>query len=73
MALTRVFEPIRIRNLVVPNRVVRTAHDDGFDRGTIGDRFIHYQAERAKGGGGVEHSRRGCSPSQYGARLACRP
>lgn len=53
MALTRVFEPIRIRNIEIPNRVVRTAHDDGFDRGSIGPTFIHYQAERAKGGVGL--------------------
>jgi 2,4-dienoyl-CoA reductase-like NADH-dependent reductase (Old Yellow Enzyme family) len=53
MALTRVFEPIRIRNVEIPNRVVRTAHDTGLNRGSIGDALINYHAERAKGGVGL--------------------
>jgi len=53
MALTRVFEPIRIRNVQIPNRVVRTAHDTGLNRGTIGEALINYHAERAKGGVGL--------------------
>lgn len=53
MSLVRVFESIHIGNAVVPNRVVRSAHDTGFNRGSIGDAFIHYHAERAKGGVGL--------------------
>jgi len=71
MALTRVFEPIRIRNLTVSNRVVRTAHDTGLNRGSIGDAFINYQAERAKGGVGLSILEAGAvhSSTTLGLRL----
>ena len=50
MALQRVFEPIRIGNVEIASRVIRTAHDTGFDRGRIGGTSIDYHAERAQGG-----------------------
>ncbi|MGE0386054.1 MAG: FAD-dependent oxidoreductase [Gammaproteobacteria bacterium] len=53
MALTRIFEPLRIRNLEIPNRVARTAHGSGFAQGVVSDRFIAYHLERAKGGCGL--------------------
>jgi 2,4-dienoyl-CoA reductase-like NADH-dependent reductase (Old Yellow Enzyme family) len=53
MALRRVFEPILIRNVEIPNRVVRAAHDTGINRGTMGEAQISYHAERAKGGVGL--------------------
>ena len=53
MALTRVFEPIRIRNVEIPNRVARTAHGTGYGRVRVSDEFIAYHLERAKGGVGL--------------------
>ena len=53
MALTKVFQPIRIGNLEIPNRVVRAAHGTGFARDGIGDQFIDFHLERAKGGVGL--------------------
>jgi 2,4-dienoyl-CoA reductase-like NADH-dependent reductase (Old Yellow Enzyme family)/thioredoxin reductase len=51
--LQKVFEPIRIRDVEIRNRVVRSAHDEGFNRGSIGPEFIAYHAERARGGVGL--------------------
>ncbi|RJG04272.1 FAD-dependent oxidoreductase [Noviherbaspirillum sedimenti] len=53
VTLKRVFEPIQIGNVVVPNRVVRTAHDTGFAVPDIGEDFIAYHVARAKGGCGL--------------------
>ena len=53
MALSRVFEPIKIGNVEVPNRIVRTAHDTGFAKPHINDDFIAYHLARAKGGCGL--------------------
>jgi len=46
------FDPIRINQLEVPNRVVRTAHGTHFGNG-INDKLIAYHAARAKGGVGL--------------------
>lgn len=54
MSLNRVFQPIQIHNLEIPNRVVRAAHDSGFSRSAeISDQLIAYHLERAKGGVGL--------------------
>ncbi len=56
MRLSKVFEPIRIRNVEVPNRVVRTAHGTGLSspRELLGgEDFIAYHAARARGGVGL--------------------
>lgn len=45
--------PIAIGNVVVPNRVVRTAHGTHFGAGTISDELIAYHVERARGGVGL--------------------
>ena len=53
MALNRIFEPIRIRNLDIPNRVVRTAHGTHLARDCFDDASIAYHVARAKGGCGL--------------------
>ena len=54
MKLEKVFEPINIGSLCVPNRVVRTAHATFFgDSGTVGDDLINYHVARARGGVGL--------------------
>ena len=53
MALSRVFEPIMIGNVEIPNRIVRTAHDAGHSHTDISDDAIAYHAARAKGGCGL--------------------
>ena len=53
MGLERVFSPISIGRVVIPNRIVRTAHDTGFAGLEISDQFIAYHLERAKGGCGL--------------------
>ncbi len=49
----RVFSPIRIGAVEVPNRIVRTAHATAFSRGPINDDLIAYHLERARGGVGL--------------------
>jgi mycofactocin system FadH/OYE family oxidoreductase 2 len=52
--LVFLFEPIKIRNLVIPNRIMSTAHSTRFCvDGLVTDRLIAYQRERAKGGVGL--------------------
>lgn len=54
MSLKRVFEPISIGSVHVPNRVVRTAHATSFgDGGKVGDDLINYHVARASGGVGL--------------------
>lgn len=53
MALDRIFQPIRIGNVDVPNRVVRTAHGTHFSHDRLTDDFIAYHEARAKGGCGL--------------------
>ncbi|MFC5463079.1 FAD-dependent oxidoreductase [Massilia niabensis] len=52
-SLQRVFEPITIGRVVIPNRVVRAAHDTGYAKAGIGEDFIAYHVSRAKGGCGL--------------------
>jgi 2,4-dienoyl-CoA reductase-like NADH-dependent reductase (Old Yellow Enzyme family) len=51
--LRRVFEPIRIRGVEIPNRVVRTAHLTKLGMGPVSDDLIEYHAARARGGVGL--------------------
>lgn len=53
MAHRMIFEPIRIGNIEIPNRVVRTAHHTGLTVPGKWDTFIAYHTERAKGGCGL--------------------
>jgi 2,4-dienoyl-CoA reductase-like NADH-dependent reductase (Old Yellow Enzyme family)/pyruvate/2-oxoglutarate dehydrogenase complex dihydrolipoamide dehydrogenase (E3) component len=56
MTLTKVFEPITIRHLEVPNRIARTAHATGLaspPAQVVGGEFIPFQAARARGGVGL--------------------
>ena len=48
--LERVFEPIRIGDVTIPNRVVRTAHGTWIAHVQINDELIAYHVARAKGG-----------------------
>jgi len=49
----RVFSPITIGGVDIPNRIVRTAHATAFSRSYINDELIAYHLERAKGGAGL--------------------
>lgn len=49
----RVFSPIRIGAVEIPNRIVRTAHATAYSREYINDALIAYHLERAKGGAGL--------------------
>jgi 2,4-dienoyl-CoA reductase-like NADH-dependent reductase (Old Yellow Enzyme family) len=51
--LRRVFEPIEIRGVEIPNRVVRTAHLTKLGLGRVSDDLIEYHAARARGGVGL--------------------
>src|SRR5262249_10342560 len=55
MALKRVFEPINIGNVEIPNRIVRTAHGGYFSsqRYLGGPDLIAYHLARAQGGVGL--------------------
>jgi 2,4-dienoyl-CoA reductase-like NADH-dependent reductase (Old Yellow Enzyme family)/thioredoxin reductase len=53
VALTKVFEPINIGPVTIPNRVVRTAHGSNIGGGRVSDDLIAYHEERAKGGVGL--------------------
>jgi 2,4-dienoyl-CoA reductase-like NADH-dependent reductase (Old Yellow Enzyme family) len=54
MALHRVYEPILINGVEIPNRIARSAHGTGLTgRGPINDEFIDYHLARAKGGVGL--------------------
>jgi len=53
MALSRIFEPIRIKDLEIPNRVVRTAHGTHLARDAFDEASIAYHVARAKGGCGL--------------------
>lgn len=53
--LQRVFEPIAIGRVTIPNRVVRTAHGTWISRAKINDELIAYHVARAKGGVGLSY------------------
>ena len=48
MTFRRLFEPIRIGDVEVPNRIVNTTHGTGLGA----DRDVRYVQERARGGAG---------------------
>ena len=52
MALTRVFEPIEIGKVTIPNRIVRAAHCTHLARHAFDADSIAYHATRPKGGCG---------------------
>ncbi len=51
--LRRVYEPIRIRGLEVPNRIVRTAHLTKMGTTVVSEDLINYHLARARGGVGM--------------------
>jgi 2,4-dienoyl-CoA reductase-like NADH-dependent reductase (Old Yellow Enzyme family) len=51
--LKRIFSPIKIGEVDVPNRVVRSAHGTNFGLGEVNDALIAYHLDRAKGGVGL--------------------
>jgi 2,4-dienoyl-CoA reductase-like NADH-dependent reductase (Old Yellow Enzyme family) len=54
VALKLVYEPLKIRGCVIPNRVSRSAHATGLSNfGAMSDRLIDYHLARAKGGVGL--------------------
>jgi len=52
MALRRVFEPIMIGKVEIPNRIARTAHAARLTPVYIDDSLIAYHTAGARGGGG---------------------
>ncbi len=52
---SRLFTPVRIGSLEIPNRIVMLPMTTGFCEAdeTVGDRFIRFYAERAQGGAGL--------------------
>jgi 2,4-dienoyl-CoA reductase-like NADH-dependent reductase (Old Yellow Enzyme family) len=53
MAFNRIFVPIKIRSVEIPNRIFRSAHGTQFNPGKIDERLIAYHAERARSGLGL--------------------
>ncbi len=53
MALDRIFSPLRVGPVELPNRVCRTAHGTGLAKTHITEAFIAFHAARAKGGCGL--------------------
>jgi 2,4-dienoyl-CoA reductase-like NADH-dependent reductase (Old Yellow Enzyme family)/thioredoxin reductase len=55
MKFEKLFEPIQIKGVAVPNRLVMSAActEYGTEDGYVTDRMINYYAERAKGGTGL--------------------
>lgn len=48
------FSPLNIGHITLPNRIMMTAHTTLFNKdGMIGDQYVAYLAERAKGGTGA--------------------
>jgi 2,4-dienoyl-CoA reductase-like NADH-dependent reductase (Old Yellow Enzyme family)/thioredoxin reductase len=52
---SQLFTPLRIGNMEIPNRIVMLPMTTGYCEAdeTVGDRLIHFYAERAKGGAGL--------------------
>jgi 2,4-dienoyl-CoA reductase-like NADH-dependent reductase (Old Yellow Enzyme family)/NADPH-dependent 2,4-dienoyl-CoA reductase/sulfur reductase-like enzyme len=53
MTLTRIFEPLAIRGVIIPNRIVRTGHLTKLAIGGVSDELIAYHLARARGGVGL--------------------
>ena len=59
------FEPLQIKHLTIRNRFLSTSHTPAFcDNGVITERYVRYQAEKAKGGVGL---------TQFGGATAVAP
>ena len=59
------FRPLEIKRLRIRNRFLSTSHAPGYAvGGVIGERYIRYQAEKAKGGVGL---------AQFGGATAVSP
>src|SRR2546430_14106930 len=59
------FQPLDIKTLRIRNRFLSTSHSPGYAvDGVIGERFIRYEAEKAKGGVGL---------AQFGGATAVSP
>ncbi len=54
-ALQRIFEPIQIGRVTIPNRVVRTAHGTSMSHPGINEHLIAYHVARAEGGVGLSY------------------
>ncbi len=53
-AYDALFRPLTIRNVTIPNRFVSTSHAPAYaSDGNITDRYIRYEAEKARGGVGL--------------------
>ncbi|GAD48592.1 putative NADH-dependent oxidoreductase [Caenibius tardaugens NBRC 16725] len=53
MSLKRVFEPIEIGGITIPNRIARAGHGTHLGRGTYNEDIVAYHLARAKGGCGL--------------------
>jgi 2,4-dienoyl-CoA reductase-like NADH-dependent reductase (Old Yellow Enzyme family) len=53
MALTRIFEPIRIGSVEIPNRIMQATHATGLAGDGKWDDWLDYYVARAKGGCGL--------------------
>ena len=52
--LDPLFQPLNIRHLAIKNRFLSTSHAPGYAvHGNITERYIAYEAEKAKGGVGL--------------------
>ena len=53
--LQKLFEPIKIGDVEIKNRIVMSPMALGFceDDGTINDRFVEFYTQRAQGGAGL--------------------
>lgn len=48
------FQPLTIKGIAIPNRFVSTSHQPGYTAaGAITERYVRYEAEKAKGGVGL--------------------
>ena len=48
------FAPLTIKRMVIPNRFVSTSHQPGYTSGgRVTERYVRYEAEKAKGGVGL--------------------
>ncbi|MGE0212859.1 MAG: FAD-dependent oxidoreductase [Parvibaculaceae bacterium] len=53
-ALAPLFQPLQIKHVTIPNRFLSTSHAPAFAvHGNITDRYVAYEAEKAKGGVGL--------------------
>ena len=48
------FQPLTIKSVTIPNRFVSTSHQPGYAaRGRVTERYLRYEAEKARGGVGL--------------------